>query len=36
VPISGFGYISTATVLSSATSGMFSQRYGQLNMRVQF
>jgi hypothetical protein len=36
VPISGFGYISTATVLSSATSGMFSQRYGQLNMRVTF
>jgi hypothetical protein len=36
VPISGFGYINTATVLSSSTSGMFSQRYGQLVMRLQF
>ena len=25
-----------ATVLSSSTSGMFSQRYGQLVMRLQF
>lgn len=33
---SGFGYINTATVLSSSTSGMFSQRYGQLVMRLQF
>jgi len=32
----GFGYINTATVLSSSTSGMFSQRYGQLVMRLQF
>jgi len=36
VPISGFGFINTATVLSSSTSGMFSQRYGQLVMRLQF
>jgi hypothetical protein len=36
VPTSGFGYINTATVLSSSTSGMFSQRYGQLVMRLQF
>ena len=36
VPTSGFGYINSATVLSSATSGMFSQRYGQLVMRLQF
>ncbi len=36
VPISGFGYINTATILSSSTSGMFSQRYGQLVMRLQF
>jgi hypothetical protein len=36
VPISGFGYINTATILSSATSGMFSQRYGQVVMRLQF
>ena len=34
--LSGFGYINTATVLSSSTSGMFSQRYGQLVMRLQF
>jgi hypothetical protein len=34
--ISGFGYINTATILSSSTSGMFSQRYGQLVMRLQF
>jgi hypothetical protein len=33
---SGFGFINTATVLSSSTSGMFSQRYGQLVMRLQF
>jgi hypothetical protein len=33
---SGFGYINTATILSSSTSGMFSQRYGQLVMRLQF
>jgi hypothetical protein len=36
VPISGFGYINTATILASATSGMFSQRYGQLVMRLHF
>ena len=34
--VSGFGFINTATVLSSSTSGMFSQRYGQLVMRLQF
>jgi hypothetical protein len=34
--VSGFGYMNTATVLSSSTSGMFSQRYGQLVMRLQF
>ena len=33
---SGFGYINTATALSSSTSGMFSQRYGQLVMRLTF
>jgi hypothetical protein len=33
---SGFGYINTATVLSSSTSGMFNQRYGQLVIRLQF
>jgi hypothetical protein len=34
--VSGFGFINTATVLSSSTSGVFSQRYGQLVIRIQF
>ena len=33
---SGFGRIDTATALSTSTSGMFDQRYGQLVMRIQF
>jgi hypothetical protein len=36
VPTSGFGPINTATILASATLGIFSQRHGQLEMRLQF
>ena len=32
----GFGFINTATNLSSSASGLFSQRYGQLVMRLKF